>query len=122
MTIRAWASRIGIVGGALLAVTPPLVEFVAGEFILLLPLGFALAIVATLMVAPIRRSALGRIFLVALSLALVAEVAEQVSANPPKILDVLPPFLFSASGIALLVAAREARHTHAPSPGLHADS
>lgn len=98
------------VAGVLLVLTPPLVEFVAGDFFLLMPLALLLALIA--LVALIRRrsalSPLGRIGLkvavCALVVAIASEVFEQSLTGPvPRLADVVPPLAFFLTGVGLLL-------------------
>lgn len=96
--------------GVLLVVTPPLVEFVAGDFFLLLPLALLLALIA--LVALIRRRSalnpLGQIGLKvavsALVVAIASEVFEQSLTGPvPTLADLVPPLAFFLTGVGLLL-------------------
>ena len=98
------------VAGVLLVITPPLVEFVAGDFFLLLPLALLLALIA--LVALIRQrsalSPLGRIGLTvaasALVVAIASETYEQSLTGPvPTLADVVPPLAFVLTGVGLLM-------------------
>ncbi len=102
-----WAIFCAFAGGLLLAAVPALVEFVMGDFILLLPLALVLALVAFW---PVRGSTAHRVSGVFLALALITEIGEQFlfSDQVPTWADVPPPLFFTISGIALVVAARHA--------------
>ena len=102
-----WAISCGYAGGLLLALVPPLVELVMGDFILLLALALVLAIIA---LWPLRRGTAHAVFVFTFVSAIVAEVGEQVlfPDQVPRWADVAPPALFTISGVALILAAREA--------------
>ena len=100
-----WAVFCAYVGGLLLATVPALVELVMDDFFLLLPVGLLLAFAV---LWPLRGTTAHRVFVVVFGLALVSEFGEQAFFPDavPVWADVLPPVLFTASGIALLWAAR----------------
>ncbi|MEO8108359.1 MAG: hypothetical protein ABI720_13715 [Actinomycetes bacterium] len=100
---------LAVVGGSLLVITPLLVELVAGDFILLLPIAM-LASIASLFGLRLRgHSRLGLAFGIAFAAAFAAEVFEQSLESIPMVANVLPPVLFTASGLLLLTLANRAR-------------
>ncbi len=129
MTITATTQErapitVGMAGvaGSLLIITPLLVEFVVGEFILLLPIALLLAIAAGIGILRFRKRAgdavefpkLGVwLFVGGLTAAIASEVFEQSLQGPiPTIADVLPPTLFIVSGVGLLMLARAINRSH----------
>lgn len=106
---RQWAIVTAYVAGALLAVVPILVEFVMGDFILLLPIALLLGVVAPFGLGARRRRAFP-VFVAALVVAIVSEILEQslFPDSVPWLADVVPPAAFIVAGLALLATAIDA--------------
>jgi hypothetical protein len=106
-----WAVVTAYVAGGLLAVVPLLVEFVVGDFIVLMPIALLLSVIAPFGLR-IRRRRAFPLFVVALVVALVSETVEQVifPDSVPWLADVVPPAAFVLTGLALLATAVDAAH------------
>lgn len=101
-----WPVVVGFIGGGLLAALPALVELVADDFIVLLPIALILAFVA---VRPLRGSTTHRVFVWVLVLAVASEVLEQVAFpdEVPAWADAAPLVFFTVAGVALVLTAWE---------------
>lgn len=108
---------LAVVAGALFVVSPFLVELVAGDFFLLVPLAVLLALAALPGLWRARRrssahqaGAWGTT--IALMIAIGVEAYEQSQPPPvPRWADVLAPVAFFATGVFLIVAGGAGRRT-----------
>jgi hypothetical protein len=104
--LSRWPVVVGFIGGGLLAALPALVELVADDFIVLLPIALIMAFVV---VRPLRGSTIHRVFVATLALAVASELLEQFAFpdEVPAWANAAPLVFFTVTGVALVLTAWE---------------